>query len=212
MEKFNSEFRVRTWKNLYMLLWIINPGIAFNELFLGQRVPKIMLVEKDSTKPLPEKSYIPCPHCGTIHPSLEWSSQNKTALGNWFGLYCNHCGKVIPCLRNLTSLVVIVITFPFWIWFKKNWKKNWLKVQKEKFSKPLKLSAPEYIVWIQGLKIGFGYYILIIITKFVIFQDTFTWKKPIGNLIGSILLGLTSAALIKEMYMKKPAIKASSKL
>lgn len=203
MESFKSEYRLWTWKNIYMLHWIINLGLAINELFLGQRVPKIMLIKEESTKTLPEKSFVPCPHCGTIHPSLEWSSQNKTAFGNWFGLYCNHCGKVIPCLRNLTSLVIIVITFPIWIWFKKIFFKKWLTIQKEKFSKPLKLSAPEYSVWLHGLKIGIGYYILIMLTKFVIFQETFTWKKPIGNFIGAMIIGFVSAAIIKEMIMKK---------
>lgn len=210
MQNLKSVYKVWSWKSIHMLHWIINPGLAINELFLGQRVPKIMLIQKDSTKTLPEKSFVPCPHCGTIHPSLEWSSQNKTALANWFGLYCNHCGKVIPCLRNLTSLIIIFITFPIWIWFKKTWKKKWLMVQREKFSKPLKLSSPEYNVWLRGLDIGIGYYLLTMFTNFIIFQDPFTWKKPIGNLVGSMITGLISAAIIKEMFMKKTAIKPSS--
>ena len=213
MQNFKPEYSVWDWKRIYMLHWIINPGLAFNELILGQRMPKIVLIKKESAKPLPEKSFVPCPHCGNIHSSLEWSSQNKTGLGNWFGLYCNRCEKVIPCLRNITSLLIIAITFPIWIWFIKAWKKKWLAKQKEKFSKPLKLSPPEYIIWLQGLKIGIGYYILIMITKFVILNDTFTWKKPIGNLIGAIIMGLFSAAIMKEMFMKKKqVIKSSSNL
>ncbi len=39
-------------------------------------------------------------------------------------------------------------------------EKNWLINQKEKSSGPLKLGSPEYIVWLEGLKIGLGYYIL----------------------------------------------------
>lgn len=210
MKGFKSDYKVWRWKNIYMLHWIINPGIAINELFLGQRVPKLMLIKKNSAKPLPEKSFVPCPHCGTIHSSLEWSHQNKTAFGNWFGLYCNHCEKVIPCLRNFTSLIIIVVTFPIWIWFKKSWKKRWLLVQKEKFSKPLKLLSPEYSVWLHGLKISIGYYLLIMLTKFVIFQETFTWKKPIGNFIGAMVIGFVSAAIIKEMIMKKPIKKSLS--
>lgn len=210
MQNLKSVYKVWSWKSIYMLHWIINPGLAINELFLGQRVPKIMLIQKDSTKTLPEKSFVPCPHCGTIHPSLEWSSQNKTALANWFGLYCNYCGKEIPCLRNLTSLIIIFITFPIWIWFKKTWEKKWLMVQREKFSKPLKLSSPEYNVWLRGLDIGIGYYLLTMFTNFIIFQDPFTWKKPIGNLVASMITGLISAAIIKEMFMKKTAIKPSS--
>jgi hypothetical protein len=203
MKDFESEYEVWEWKQAYMLHWLINPGVALNELFLGQRVPKVLLIKEDPTKTLPEKSFVPCPHCGTIHPSLEWSSQNKTAFGNWFGLYCNECGKIIPCLRNFTSFIIIAIASPIWIWFEKKWKEKWLIKQKEKFSKPLKLSVPEYNVWLHGLKIGTGYYLLIMFTKFVVFQEPFTWKKPIGNFIGSILIGLVSASIIKELAFKR---------
>ena len=50
-----------------MLHWIINPGLAINELLLGQRVPKTMLIEKDSSKSLQEKTKIPCPHCDMLN-------------------------------------------------------------------------------------------------------------------------------------------------
>lgn len=213
MNNSQSEYRVWKWKNVYMLHWILNPGIAFNELFLGQRIPKILFVKEDATKTLSEKSFLPCPHCGTIHPSLEWSSRNKTAFGNWFGLYCYRCGKIIPCLRNLTSFIIIAVTSPIWIWFEKKWKEKWLIKQKEKFSKPLELSVPEYNLWTQGLRIGIGYYVLIMFTKFVIFQETFTWKKPIGNLVESILIGLVSAAIIKELaFKRKSAVRKTSEL
>jgi hypothetical protein len=64
-------------------------------------------------------------------------------------------------------------------------------------------------VWLEGLKIGIGYYMLIMITKFVIFNDAFTWKKRIGNLIGTIVIGLISASLIKGIYRKKSKIQHS---
>jgi hypothetical protein len=196
-----------------MLHWIINPGLAFNELVLGQRVPKILLIKKNSNQLLAEKSFIPCPHCGTIHSSLKWTPQNKTAFGNWFGLYCDHCGKIIPCLRNFTSFIFIAITFPIWIWFEKKWKEKWLHQQKEKFSKPLKLTVPDYIVWIEGLKFAFFYYVFTMVLKFVIFQEVFTWKKPIGNLVGSVIIGFISAFIIKEIgFKKKSFIQNSSGL
>ena len=162
---FADEYKVWTWKSIYGLHWIINPGLTINELFLGQRMPKVMLIQKGSTKTLPEKSFVFCPHCGIIHPSLEW------------------------------------------IWFKKIFFRKWLRIQKEKFSKPLKLSAPEYSVWLYGLNIGIGYYLLVMVTKFVIIQKTFTWKKPIGNFIGAMIVGFVSSAIIKEMIMKRPVKK-----
>jgi hypothetical protein len=149
-----QKYKIWNWKNPMMLHWIINPGLAVNELLLGQRVPKVMLIEKDKSKPLPERSFIPCPHCHTLHSGLKWSVQNKTAFKNWFGLYCDHCGGIIPCLWNATSLVLLALTFPLWYWFKDRWKQRWLEVQQEKFSKPLQLSKPEFVWWKTGL--GFG--------------------------------------------------------
>ncbi len=64
MEYDKSKFKIWTWKNLVMLHWIINPALAINELLLGQRIPKIMLIEKDSSKNLQQKTKIPCPQRG----------------------------------------------------------------------------------------------------------------------------------------------------
>ena len=42
--EFNKEkYKIYTWKNWMVLHWILNPGLAINELILGQRVPKISL-------------------------------------------------------------------------------------------------------------------------------------------------------------------------
>ncbi len=150
-----TKYKAWTWKHPLVLHWIINPGLAFNELILGQRIPKITLIEKNREKPLSESGYIPCPHCNTLHSSLKWSPQNNTLFRNWFGLYCNNCGKIIPCVRNITSLLLLILTYPIWYWFKDQWKEKWLKIQKEKFSKQIVLSSPEFIWWHHG--IGFGF-------------------------------------------------------
>src|SRR5688500_7376547 len=92
MKYDSSAYKVWSWKHPLMLHWIVNPGLAINELILGQRIPKVTLIEKNSRRPLAEKSFVPCPHCHTIHSGLKWTVQNKTAFGNWFGLYCDHCG------------------------------------------------------------------------------------------------------------------------
>lgn len=200
----DKEYKVWTWKNnLYMFHWIINPGLAFNELILGQRIPEKLLIEKKSVKSFAERSFIPCPHCGTIHSALKWAPQNKTAFGNWFGLYCDNCGKIIPCLRNATSFIIIIITSPIWVFFIKSWKREWLLKQKEKFSKPLKLSVPKYNVWLHGFRFAFVYFILTMIFKYVIFHETFTWKKPIGGLVGAIIAGLLFATIMREFTTKK---------
>jgi len=157
----NTKYKIWTWRNPLMLHCILNPGIAINELIFGQRIPKVTLIERNSTKPLAEKTIIPCPHCGTMHSGLKWTPQNNTAFRNWFGLYCDNCEKTIPCLTNLTSYILLGITFPIWYWFKEKWKEKWLAEQKLKFSKPLNLTQPNFKWRHVGLRWGLFMYIFI---------------------------------------------------
>ena len=178
-----TKYKVWTWKNPVMLHWIINPGLAFNELALGQRVPKVMLIEKNSSKSLGEKSFVPCPHCGTLHTGLKWTPQNKTAFKNWFGYYCDSCEKIIPCLTNLTSYIILGLTFPIWFWFKKKYKDKWLEEQKMKFSKPLNLTfqEPKAQWWLRGMLFGLFMYVFMVILFPLIKGEALTQK---GLLIG----------------------------
>jgi len=132
MEYDKSKFKIWTWKHPVVLHWILNPGLAINELIFGQRIPRVILSEKDSTKSLPERTIIPCPHCGTFHSGIKWSRQNN-ASKNWFGLYCDNCGKTIPCLRNFTSFILLALTSPIWLWFKDKMRENWLQRQPERY-------------------------------------------------------------------------------
>jgi hypothetical protein len=61
MEFNTNKYRVYNWTHFMMIHWIINPGLAFNELVLGQRVPKVMLEDKTSAAPRAQRSVIPCP-------------------------------------------------------------------------------------------------------------------------------------------------------
>ena len=131
MEYDKTTFTAWTWKHWSMIHWILNPGLVINELILGQRVPKVLLIDKSTDKPLMERQFVPCPHCGELNDGRLWAKRN--AFKNWFGYYCPTCGNTIPCLRNLTSLIVIILTFPIWIWFVKRWKKNWLIKQPSRF-------------------------------------------------------------------------------
>jgi len=129
-----NKYKVYTWKNWMVLHYILNPGLAFNELILGQRIPKVSLEDKTSDKPFLERSYVPCPHCETLHDGRTWSTQNGTAFKNWFGLYCPNCGEIIPCLMNLTTRLVLTITFPVWGWFKNSLKQRWLEKQPGRYN------------------------------------------------------------------------------
>lgn len=133
MDFDKKKYKVYTWKNWLVLHWILNPGLAVNELILGQRVPKVSLEDLSLDKPRVERSFVPCPHCNTLHDGRTWSTQNGTAFKNWFGLYCNNCGNTIPCLRNALSLIILALTFPIWYGFKDRWKANWLAKQPQRF-------------------------------------------------------------------------------
>ena len=210
MEYDKSKYKIWTWKNPLMLHWIINPGAAFNELALGQRVPKVTLIEKNKDKPIGERTFIPCPHCGTLHSALKWSVQNKTAFKNWFGLYCDHCGKIIPCLTNLTSYVILGITFPIWICFKEKWKAKWLAEQKVKFSRPLQLTQPTFNWWRTGLGWGFFMYIFMEILIPFVSGVPITGKSLLIGIfiwgIGGLLFGLIMKMILGKKKMKTQSV------
>jgi predicted RNA-binding Zn-ribbon protein involved in translation (DUF1610 family) len=86
---------------------LLNPGIAFNELILGQRLPAVSYVCKSCQTGMLDRSYIHCPCCDTFHPGRLWSYGN--AFGNWLGLNCPTCGSEIPSLLGVTSRV---LTYP----------------------------------------------------------------------------------------------------
>jgi hypothetical protein len=204
MKYDKTKYKIWTWKSPVMLHWIINPGCIFGD-FVGFRQPKVILIERKSSKSMVERTLIPCPHCQTLHSGLKWSKQNKTASKNWFGLYCDNCGKIIPCVANLISYILLGLTFPIWFWFKDKLKANWLEKQKLKFSQPLNLtySEPKRKWLLDGLIWGFLMYLFMVILFPLIQGKDITQK---GLLIGvpvwmacGLLFGLT----MKWIYRKR---------
>jgi hypothetical protein len=107
-----SYFKV--WKLPHPLIvhWVLNPGLAFNEVVLGQRVPKLQLLCRTCQVAAMDRAYVPCPHCGCMHLGRLWSG--KRAFGNWRGISCPVCGAAIPCLWNAFSLLILAVTSPIW--------------------------------------------------------------------------------------------------
>lgn len=91
--------------------WILNPGLAINELALGQRIATRTLVDQKAEGPLFERTYLECKACGALHPSRLWA---KSAVGNWFGLICPKCEVKIPTLLNAFSFILLIPTSPVW--------------------------------------------------------------------------------------------------
>lgn len=203
MECDKTKFIIRTWKNWTILHWILNPALVINELLLGQREPKILLIDKTTDKPLMERQFVPCPHCGHLNDGRLWSKKN--AFGNWFGLYCPNCGKSIPCVRNFTSLIIIILTFPIWIWFVKRLKKNWLSKQPARFENlNIEEIKHENISWIKlGSFWGGFMYIFMIIVNPLIDGDEKTLKRILVGIPIWIIGGLGFGYMMKYLMGKK---------
>ena len=106
------DFKVWKLPNFMLLHWVINPGLAFNELILGQRIPREMLECRTCDLPRMERTFVRCPSCHTVHDSRVW--RGRYGFGNWLGYVCPSCGERIPCLWNFTSLAILTLTAPLW--------------------------------------------------------------------------------------------------
>lgn len=93
-----------------LLHWVLNPGLAFNELVFGQRVPAMTFFCRECPGPLMERQYVYCHGCRVFHPGMIWS--RSCGFGNWLGPVCLDCGEPIPSLWNLTSRLVLAVAFP----------------------------------------------------------------------------------------------------
>jgi hypothetical protein len=102
-------FELPNWQLVH---WVLNPGLAFNELILGQRLPRLTLICDACDDPLAYRQYIPCPNCGVLHNVQSWGKRH--AFGNWLGLPCPSCHRRIPCLWNATSILLLLVLFPIW--------------------------------------------------------------------------------------------------
>ncbi|RZS94996.1 hypothetical protein BC751_0509 [Cecembia calidifontis] len=47
MNYYKLKYLIWNWENPLMLHWILNPGLANNELIMGQRIPKVTLIERN---------------------------------------------------------------------------------------------------------------------------------------------------------------------
>lgn len=207
-----NQYKVYTWKNWMMLHWILNPGLMVNELILGQRVPKISLEDKTSNKPRIERSFVPCPHCDTLHDGRTWSQQNKTGFQNWFGLYCPNCGNIIPCLLNIFSFIVLAITFPIWGWFRTSSKNKWIEKQPQRFQAMNIEKTPNPFDnknWIKtGLSWGIFMFLMMTIVFPYLFNEAISTKSIVlGAVIWSIG-GLAFGYTMKLSFNSKNTKKA----
>lgn len=207
MKLDKKRYKVYSWKNFMVLHWMINPALVINELFFGQRVPKISLEDKTIDKPRIERSYIPCPHCETLHDGRTWSTQNGTAFKNWFGLYCPNCKEIIPCVMNIFTLLALMITFPFWGWFRKNLKENWLAKQPARYQNINTEDTPNYFdenSWFYtGLSWGLVMFLLMSLIYPLITKEPITTRSVIVGFIVWAIAGIVYGYAMKLFSSKK---------
>lgn len=130
-----KRFTIWTRRHPLILVWVLFPATILNELILGQRIPKVMLTDKESDKPWMERTYVPCPHCETLNDQRLWAKWN--GLGHWFGFVCPSCHQIIPCLWNVWSLAVLAMTFPVWYFPARFFRRRWLAYEKKRVAKVL---------------------------------------------------------------------------
>lgn len=207
MDYNKEKYKIWNWKSPVILHWMINPGLFVNELILGQTIPKVMLIEREGDKPFYQRSLVPCPHCGELHSGLKWSSYNKTAFKNWFGFYCDNCTNIIPVQRNLTSLIVLAVTFPIWGWFVKSLKQKWLSKQPDRY-RNIKLEIPEKKKSTKNwLKSGFFFGLFMFVVMQIIFplieRDEITQRSLLIGIPVWMICGLAWGLTMKWWMNKK---------
>ncbi|MBK9141888.1 MAG: hypothetical protein IPM23_05285 [Candidatus Melainabacteria bacterium] len=123
-----SNLRIR------LMYWhmILNPGLAINELVLGQRTPKALYACLSCDTPLVDRSYLHCPGCDSFHQGRIWAYRN--AFGNWLGLVCPACGESIPCLWNLASRLILALTAPIWWIPVTRYRSQWLQASRKRIA------------------------------------------------------------------------------
>ncbi|MYF99388.1 hypothetical protein F4212_09680 [Candidatus Poribacteria bacterium] len=156
MQYDKDRYEIRKPPHPDVLFWVLFPVFIFNELILGQRRPKVSLIDKKSDKPWLERIRIPCPHCETLNDSRIWA--NRNALGHWFGLVCPNCHQIIPCLWNIFSLAILTVTYPLWYFPAKVCRPRWLEKEKERLENALKrpLIQAKNINWLLRCTFGVG--------------------------------------------------------
>jgi hypothetical protein len=205
-ENSNKE-NVRVWTRWHplMLHMQINPGLAINELMLGQASPSRIVIHPNDGRPLADRQSIDCPHCMARHSSHLW---RKSGFGNWYGLYCPQCEGKIPRLFNALSALVMILTWPIWRPFKNQIEPVLKRRQLAKLRNPSSTATITKSRRHAGLKMGlmWGAIMFAIFSFRLWFKGEMTLNGLLGNLLawgsGGALFGF---AMWFFMLRTKPA-------
>ena len=201
-------FKVSKFPYPLVLHYILNPGIAINEILLGQCLPKVTLYCQTCQLPLFERTYVPCPHCRSMNNGLLWS--NRRAFGSWLGYICPNCRRRIPRLWNLFSIVILIIFAPIWYFpYQSFYKHNYRTADNN--LEDLEASntwRPNRKTWIT-MSIGFGFSMWLIlglipaITGFIN-TKTFSLSSLLVEAVVCSLTGLCFGIVMYLILTRKP--------
>lgn len=137
-----------------IVFWLVNPGVAFNEVFVGQRIPEATYFCEACPEPFQERSYVFCPNCRTYHSGRVWGERNS--FGHWAGLVCPDCGAQIPTLTNYTSRLLLALLFPLWWLPSRLAKAQWIHFEQRRAQQTRKQLKPYRVNWILRGLFKFG--------------------------------------------------------
>ena len=157
MQYDKNRYKIYALPHPLVLFCMLNPFMFISELILGQRLPKVTLIDKESDAPLMERCYFPCPHCETLNDCRIWAKAH--ALGHWFGFVCPNCEQIIPCLWSLYSYVVLAVTYPLWYFPVRFFRDRWIAKEKARLAKVLErpLLQAKNVKWLLLLIGTFGF-------------------------------------------------------
>ena len=200
-----NRFKIQALPHPLSLLWVLFPAFMFNELILGQRLPKVTLIEKKSDKPLEERCYIPCPHCEMLNDRRLWATKGN-AFGQWFGLVCPNCHQIIPCLWNIFSLAILTVTFPLWYFPVRFFRHRWIENEKERLAdgleRPLLQATSIHSLRI-GIVSGVSAWVMWVIFEIVRNGSEWDLKTMLESLPFCFFVGFVSDYSMKEIEKEK---------
>ena len=138
----HGEYRILKWPNFLIAHWRINPGLAFNELVLGQKVPEEIFLCTNCQFG-DRACYAKCPQCGEFIHSLEFG-----VFGYWLGYLCPRCYSEIPTTWNFTSKGILFLVKPVVKLFSKKFEDNYPSYVKRKIEK----AKPRYDKFVNRCK------------------------------------------------------------
>jgi hypothetical protein len=197
-----NKYKIWALPHPLILHWVINPGLVLNELILGQRLPKVTLIDKQSDKAMMERSIVPCPHCNAMNDGRIWGKGN--AFGHWFGYICPNCHKIIPCLWNIFSFIILCVTFPIWYLPVRLLKDKWIAFEKKRLEKVSRkpLIKAKKINWIIRGAFLFGGIMWLILSFIPFLFGKASLENTLLKIPIFLIAGLTWG-LIMQLLMNK---------